>query len=212
MSTLTPLQVAAAAYAGGFRGVQVEQAVQVAHSESSWNTDASNSCCYGLWQINLQAHPQYKNRNWQNPIDNAKMAHSIYSGAGGWCTTGTPGHETCNPWQSFGNSSYQSAHGQAVIAAAQLQQELGAGKTPEEIVGATGTPGLSGGGLNVAPAVSNSFSGITAFFSHLADVNFWKRIGIGVLGAALILAGAYFMMPKQSGSYKVASQIVGNIT
>lgn len=211
MSALTPLQVAAAAYAGGFRGVQLEQAVQVAHAESSWDTTASNSCCYGLWQINLQAHPQYKNRNWQNPIDNAKMAHSIYVGAGGWCTTGTPGHETCNPWQSFGNRNYQSAHGEAVIAAAQLHQELGAGKTPEQIVGTAGTPGIAGGSLNAIPAVNTTFSNITSAFSHLADSHFWMRIGLGVLGGLLILTGVYFMMSKQSGSYKVASQIVGNI-
>lgn len=215
MAKLSPLQVAAAAYAGGFTtDAQLTEAVQVAYSESLWDTAAANACCNGLWQINKGAHSAlFNSGNWQNPIDNAKMAHSIYAASGGWCTSGTPGTETCNPWQSFGNAKYLSVHAQAVMAVAQLHTEMAAGKTPEQIVGQPSTGNATPNSPTpVTPIGSSTFDGIVSFFKNLVNPAFWKRTGLGLLGVVVILVGIYFSLPKQSDSFKVASKIVGNVS
>lgn len=108
MAVLTPMQVAAAAYLGGFRGDEIATAVAVAKGESSFNTTARNSCCSGLWQIHRTAHADAikakgGEKALDNPATNAALAYQIYKGAGGWCTNGSP--PNCNPWQAYGVSN-----------------------------------------------------------------------------------------------------------
>lgn len=210
MSGLTPVQVAAAAYAGGFRGNDLIDAVKVAYSESDWAPTAHNSCCYGLWQIYLSVHPrEMAGRDWKNPIDNAKAAHDIFVAAGSkWCATGVPGAESCNPWQSYGNRKYQAADSQARMAVAQLNQELAAGKSPEEILGESGSAGTP-----VSPiGFTSDLSSVAKLLGNLLNPNWVKRVGIGVLGIVIVLGAVYFVLPKQAGSFKVVKQIAGNVT
>lgn len=108
MAVLTPMQVAAAGYLGGFRGNDLAVAVAVARGESSFNTKSANSCCTGLWQIHRTAHADKIKRRGGvgkllDPVVNAQLAHEIWSAAGGWCTSGSP--PNCNPWQAYGVSN-----------------------------------------------------------------------------------------------------------
>jgi hypothetical protein len=205
---LSALGVAAAAYGGGFRGDDIIEAVKVAYSESDWIPTNHNSCCYGLWQIYLAVHKsEMAGLDWKNPIDNATAAHKIWTAAGSsWCNSGTPGHETCNPWQSYGNARYRSVDGKARMAATQLQQELASGKTPEQIVGAAGS---GGSGIDVTPAgLGADLSSVSKLLSNLADPHWLKRVGIGILGALVVGVAVWFALPKQSGSLKAVRNVV----
>jgi hypothetical protein len=198
MTTLTPLQVAAAAYLGGFRGDEIQQAVQVAFAESSWDTNAQNPCCKGLWQINLKAHPEAVNGDWKDPVHNAYNAHNIFVAAGSnWCRTGRP--PNCNPWAGYGTSAYNKAYGQAHMALAQLRQQM-QGKDEKAVAKgilgnltkdtSPGTPDAVAGTLD---AVQNNFIPgvleIGKFFSALTQGSTWIRIAEGALGVMLLGLG-----------------------
>jgi hypothetical protein len=74
-----------AAYNAGFRGSHLDAAVMIAECESGFNPEAKCLNCFGvsedsrgLWQINLNAHPQYKNVNLFDPQINANAAYQVY--------------------------------------------------------------------------------------------------------------------------------------
>ena len=85
-----------AAYNAGFRGSHLEAAVDIANCESQFNTNAHCLNCVpgvkedsrGLWQINVNAHPQYKNVNLFDAQVNANAAFQVYKEA----------NNTFKPW------------------------------------------------------------------------------------------------------------------
>lgn len=210
MTQLTALQVAAAAYAGGFRGeTQISQAVAVAAAESSWNTTAQNPCCKGLWQINLDAHKNttslIPNFNWQDPVHNAQAAFYIYHSSGGWCTRGSP--PNCNPWAGYGTTSYNSALGQGRMAYAQLKQQVDApGANKQEVirqilgntsahVGSTPGEGVleSLPGADTAASILNTGKAFVEFLNRLggwiSNAQNWVRVLEVGGGVVLIIVG-----------------------
>lgn len=217
---LTALQVAAAAYIGGFTGNTVVQAVQVAYAESSWNPSASNSCCYGLWQINKGAHADlFKKYKWDNPADNARMANIIFQKEasllhpeGQWCSHGKPPNG-CNPWQGYGNANYNSKKNEAEMAYAQLKKALQSGKSAEDVLGTKG----SANNRSVEGTVNDAVGAVTSPITAVADMfnraGSWitnpdnlMRIFKVVAGGAVVLIGAAAMMDKEIGS--VAMNVV----
>jgi hypothetical protein len=78
------------AYNAGWRGSHLDAAVEIAYCESKYNTGASCLNCFpgivedsrGIWQINVDAHPQYKNVNLYDPAINAQAAYAVYLEAG----------------------------------------------------------------------------------------------------------------------------------
>jgi hypothetical protein len=216
MPTLTPLQVAASAYAGGFRGNEIQEAVQVAYAESSWNTDAgpNSTCnCRGLWQINLDAHKNMPslipNFNVTDPVDNALAAKKIYNKAGGWCAKGKP--PNCNPWAGYGTARYKQAYGQAHMALAQLRQRFQGHKesdvVKEILAGVTSKTGLSAG-LQVPEEITGAVGAVTnfipgvkeigSFFSALVDADTWIRVAEVALGVLLIAVGLATLAPTSA--------------
>ena len=172
MTVLTAEQVAAAAYIGGFRNSEIVEAVATAFGESSFNTKASNFCCYGLWQINKSAHQQlFASGDWTNPADNAKMAYQIYREAGGnW-----------GPWQAHGAGQYKLALPKARTALQQLTADLKSGKTPEQILGSKSTDGSND--TQVSPV------GITDSVKALTDPHNWVRVGLVLVGMTVLMWG-----------------------
>jgi len=129
MPTLTPLQVAAAAYLGGFRGQNLIEAVAVARGESSYNTELFNgSCCYGLFQVHRKFHEKKVKaaggswEAWKNPVVNAKVAYQIYSSEGGWCRGKNP--PNCNPYQAYGVSNSGMTWAQKLAEGKKASQQL----------------------------------------------------------------------------------------
>lgn len=211
MPTLTPLQIAAAAHSAGFRGEQVVQAVAVAYAESSWNTDAANTCCNGLWQINLSAHQKkiqatVPNWNWKDPVDNAKAAYMVYRNAGGWCTRGSP--PNCNPWAGYGTTRYNQALNQAKMARDQLNQRF-AGRQEREVLeeilrGVTSRGDLGAGSgvlgdaasaaVDTGSAIIGVGTAIVEFLNRIgvwiSDPENWARVAKVIGGMTLVIVGA----------------------
>lgn len=72
-------------YNAGFRGSNLDAAVKICYCESSFNTNAHNTTgedSRGLMQINVDAHPNYLNRNLFDPQINANTAYEIFTNAG----------------------------------------------------------------------------------------------------------------------------------
>lgn len=101
----SPWTIANVAANAGFSGADLVTAVAIAYAESSGNPNASNTVppdnSYGLWQINVNAHPEYDPQSLLDPQTNANAAFAIYSAAG----------NSFKPWGTYlppyGNGAYQ---------------------------------------------------------------------------------------------------------
>jgi hypothetical protein len=78
------------AYNAGFRGSHLNAAVEISRCESGFNTAAWCNDCLGvredsrgLWQINLNAHPEFNNKDLFEPQTNANAAYQVYLESGG---------------------------------------------------------------------------------------------------------------------------------
>lgn len=100
---LSASQIQTYASNAGFDGDDLAIAVAIAQAESSGNPKALNSSdpqgSYGLWQINLAAHPEYSSDPTQlyDPQTNANAAYAVYTNANGF-----------SPWSTYNNGAYQS--------------------------------------------------------------------------------------------------------
>lgn len=97
---LTAPQIGQLAASAGFSGPDLITAVAVALAESSGNPNAlgDGGASYGLWQINVQYHPEF-GPNFQalyDPATNAQAAYSVYSAAG----------RSFKPWTTFTSGAY----------------------------------------------------------------------------------------------------------
>lgn len=111
--TLTPVQIATYAKNAGFSGQGLIYAIAICLAESGGQVgiiNKSDKTDYGLWQINIKAHPQYTPaRLLSDPAYNASAAYQISSGGKNW-----------NPWTTFTNGAYNNYISTAVKAAAQI--------------------------------------------------------------------------------------------
>lgn len=83
-------------------GDDLRVAVAIAGAESSYRPDASltfhGEHMRGLWQINDGAHAALvASGNWQDPADNARMAHQVWLDAG----------KSWTPWSTYNSGSYK---------------------------------------------------------------------------------------------------------
>lgn len=91
-------QILGLANDAGFTGDDIATATAIALAESNGNPRAYNPeqaagnppgfGSYGLWQINLRAHPQYTAANLYDPAFNATAAYEVYRQQGfkAWST------------------------------------------------------------------------------------------------------------------------------
>lgn len=97
----------------GFTGTDLLTAVAIAYAESGGNPNAYNpetaasapigKGSFGLWQIYLNAHPEFAGENLYDPQTNANAAYSIYQAAG----------YSFSPWSTFKSGAYQAYLDQA---------------------------------------------------------------------------------------------------
>src|SRR5439155_458388 len=86
-----PLNIAVYAKMAGFTGPDLLAAVAIALAESAGDPQAYNpetgagapqgKGSYGLWQIYLNAHPEFEGQNLYDPLTNAKAAYRVFRGA-----------------------------------------------------------------------------------------------------------------------------------
>lgn len=94
------------AQSAGFQGNDAQIAAAIAIAESSGRPNIYNpetamptppqKGSYGLWQIYLNAHPEFSGQNLFDPVTNAQAAFLVYSAAG----------NSFSPWSTFTNGAY----------------------------------------------------------------------------------------------------------
>lgn len=114
---LTAGQIAGYAYAAGFRGTALRNAVAVALAESGGNpaavgtnSDQWRSRDRGLWQINSHWHPEVSDAAAFNPATAAVAAYRISSHGTSW-----------SAWSTWKNGAAQTQMGVATIGVTQAQ-------------------------------------------------------------------------------------------
>lgn len=105
---LTADQIRQYAANAGFSGNDLNTAVAIALAESGGNPSAYNPeiaagapaglGSFGLWQIYLNAHPEFAGLTLTDPQTNADAAYQVYSAAGG----------SFNPWSTFKSGAYEA--------------------------------------------------------------------------------------------------------
>lgn len=95
---LTDKQIANTMRVAGWPENELETGIAVCLAESSGNTEALNaSGAAGLWQILRRVHTElFAIYQWDDPVDNAKMALSVFSAAG----------NSWHPWTTYNSGSY----------------------------------------------------------------------------------------------------------
>lgn len=131
----------------GFSGSDLQTAVAIALAESGGDPSAYNPeraagaveghGSFGLWQIYLNAHPEFAGLNLIDPQTNAGAAYSVYASAG----------NSFRPWSTFKNGAYltnMDAVGQ-VLAAMATSQDSAAPSADAGVTDGGGDPGIAGG-------------------------------------------------------------------
>jgi hypothetical protein len=102
---LSASDIAGYASGAGFQGNDLVTAVAIALAESGGDPNAhgdtnigSGTGSVGLWQINLDSHPEYANVNLYDPSENAAAAFSIYTQRG----------RSFTAWSTYTGGQYQS--------------------------------------------------------------------------------------------------------
>jgi len=174
--TLTDEQIAALA-SGCWKKRNQVIAVAVALAESSGNTAAENSCCVGLWQVNVLAHNQFTRQAMRNPVMNRNAACTIFHAAGGW-----------QPWESFTNGRYQQFMGRAEKAVKEQTGTPGAtGSEAEGLLEPFGGP-HSEGALEAGVSTLTAWQGdLDKFLKFITSSSGWLRVGKVIVGAVLLV-------------------------
>lgn len=141
---LSGTEIARLARAAGFPDAHLAIAVAVAMAESAGYPNATHlntngSTDFGVWQINTVHSALLAGGVWCVPAQNAAMAHSVWTTAGGSWT----------PWTTYNSGSYLTH----LAVANQAAQALGAPAAPAPTVTPTGTPTVDAGAVpgGIAP-------------------------------------------------------------
>lgn len=185
MAKLTAQQIAGAAKAAGFPDSELATATAVALAESGGETTATNrntngSVDYGLWQINTVHGSLLSQGDKFNPTDNAKMAYTVWNGAG----------RKWSPWSAYNNQRYRTFLPQATLAAAAPTA------TPASVEIPNPTPG------GAAMAATGGIGDIVGLLSGLTSGGLWTRLGAFLLGGILVL----FSLWKLTGAGDIIVQ------
>lgn len=170
-------EVATLAYRAGFRGQALTEAVAIAQAESGLVPDVYNgSCCTGLWQIHRVNMPM---EDAKDPAKNAAKAFEMWQRSG-W-----------RPWEVYTTGAYRKYMTDA--AAAVATQEAGGWPL---VIGAVAVGSALASGS--AGKVVEGLGGLVAFFldmgDRLFDVSWWKRLGLGLVGALLLAAALVWLV------------------
>lgn len=200
MALLSDSQLAGLLAAAGASQSEVALMVAIALAESGGYTDHDGDVALETSQWGPSVSPwQIRSLNSQkgsggerdeitnrsNPAAAAQHAMQIYreSGPGVWST------------YTSGKYLLYKSRGDAVKATAPDASAVG---SADGTTGAT-TAGLGGLGGDLKNTIS--------FFTHLVDPKFWKRVGVGVLGAAIIIGALYLMFNEKE--QEVMKQALG---
>lgn len=158
-------QIAQVASAAGFSGGDLTTAVAIAFAESSGNPQAHNGNgedSWGLWQINLHAHPEFSSWDLTDPATNARVAFLLYSSSG------------FRPWSTFTSGAFQRYMASAQAGVNTFTQAV------QIAPGVTVLPPVSDPGANTSSGPLDAAAG------QNTQVPGWVWIAAGVLGLMVV--------------------------
>lgn len=158
------------------------RAASIMLAESGGKTDAFRPASQnprggndrGLWQINSKAHPDVSDMAAFDPNASTAIAYQLSAGFAQW-----------GPWRGSKGLDPNSTPSTTIATAYESMTGGVHDDTPilsQIDPDANGIPNALGGLLGWAEALGR-------LLSHLIDPGFWKRIGIGALGAAALVVG-----------------------
>jgi len=204
-------EITSLAASTGLRGEQLATAVAIAGwqgsphpAESGGNpaavgdlglVDGKWGPSIGLWQVrSLHADRGTRRERDQDalrdPAFNARAMYKISSGGSNW-----------RPWSVYKNGIYERNMAQARAAAA----AYGAG-TLNQLTSSVEAPPASGSG---GGWFSNPLEPIGIAARNMLNPSWWRRIGIGGVGVALVLAGVLMLMSPQVATVAKAAAAKG---
>jgi len=197
---LSAQQIAGYARAAGFPPDQIATATAVALAESGGETTATNkantngSIDYGLWQINTVHGALLNQGDKFNPLDNAKMALTVYARAGNKWT----------PWTVYKSGAYRVQMPAATLAARQPTDPVEiAHQDSTRNIPAEGTaiPAAQSSPLDLLGPIGTALGSITGVLDKVTSGSLWLRVGAFIVGSCLMA----FSLLRLSG----ADQMVG---
>jgi hypothetical protein len=192
MAKLSVAQIYNAARKAGFAPDKAVIATAIALAESiGGDPNAHNpgtaevpEDSWGLWQINIKAHPQFADWNLTDPLTNARAAYAVSNGGRNFA-----------PWSTYGTAEQYGA-GHTNSYAARLPGVYAAlgikhGAQPPDQAAGGDVPSSGGGGAVTAQPASvldklNPFSNLGA---DLSRISIMAAFVIG--GVALAVLGLY---------------------
>lgn len=168
-------------------------ATAIALGESSGRPNATNknsngSTDYGLMQINDIHKDILAQGDWRNPLDNAKMGHTIFQQAGGKFT----------PWSVYNSNKFQ-------LYMARAKAGYDNKDNPNAVVsGATST--IIGGNL---PGVTE-LAELTTFLGKMSNPKVWASVGLVMLGTVMLIVVA-FKLVLGSSTVRKAAGVAANV-
>lgn len=196
---------------------KADEASAISMAESSGDTKAGNSCCHGLWQLNVEVGVSTM-RCAVNPVCSTRKAISLSKNGQDW-----------TPWEAFTNGAYRQFLGKGGVGDGTKFVDL---KTPLGTVPAPGPnldftnplgPLSPVNPLDGLPSVTNPFGGaslsnplgglealshsvndMAAFFVGLGELVLtpegWLRLAKLLGGAYLLLKGLNIVIRESTGA------------
>jgi hypothetical protein len=195
---LSQSQIAALWVAEGGSPSKADLASAVSMAESGGDSTAGNSCCHGLWQLNVEVGVSSM-KCATNPVCSTRKAISLSKNGKDW-----------QPWEAFTNGSYRQflGGGGHTRNRQQAQSVLASSPGGQTIFASFGGDVQKAGEaaidpLSVIPGVPNPLGGIETsigelgelvkFFKDAGELLFspegWLRLGKMFGGAILLLWG-----------------------
>lgn len=205
-----PYQLTQLAYDAGFRANRTEliEAVASAIGESGGNEKArgDNGDSWGLWQISLPFHPEYRSNPEQlyDPQTNAAAAYKIYVAAGrnfepfhAWSHASAPKKVFLSAAALTGVSTWEVAH-------------------PGAALGTIVKPATEAGGRAAGGVVDKVAPGVRDVMGIAQNVGNWLtteknigRLALGIIGAVIIVVGlAVLARPILEPAAKAVADVV----
>lgn len=192
---LNAQQIAGYAKAAGFSPEFIAEATAIALAESGGETTATNknnngSIDYGLWQINT-VHGSLLNQGDKfNPLDNAKMAYTVFTRAG----------KKWTPWTVYNTGAYRAQMGAAMLGAANPMQPSEVVGTPMDTTAMPAEVVPASSPLDMLGPLGSVLGQLVDMFGRLTSGSLWLRIGAFFIGSWLIILSLF----RFSGADKMA--------
>lgn len=185
MATYTYAQLKQLWIQNGGNSAAADIAAAVALAESGGNASASNtntngSIDRGLWQINSV----HGNLSTFDVTGNVKAAISISNNGTNW-----------SPWVTFVSGAYKKFLSPTTAASSGT---LPAGTTSSSGIG---IPGVTGG-ISVSGLVTSAVNALLGMFGLGSLKDMAERVGLIILGFALVILGIHLLASGSGGSNK----------